>query len=81
MDYYKKLAEKKEICRLVPKSKNNWVGKKYEDAYLLGFGNDKTFGTGRVSLILLTKIKGKKRAISRTSWSPDFWKVPNKITP
>ena len=72
-NYYKKLNGQKEICRLIPRSKTSWVGKKYEDAYLLGFGRG-------ASVVLLTKIKGKKRSKSRSTWTVSFWKVPS-LTP
>ena len=54
--------------KLVPRTKENWVGKKYEDAILVGLGRDK-------NLILLVKGKDKKRQMTRTSWTPHFWKV------
>ena len=57
--------------KLVPKSKNSLVGKKYEDAILVGFRRDK-------NVILLTKIRNKKRSKSRTAWSPLFWKLLTK---
>ena len=56
--------------RLIPKGKKTWVGKKYDDAFLVGFGRDG-------SLILLTKIKGKPRGKTTGGWSPTFWKVPD----
>ena len=58
-----------QTIKLIPRKKTSWVGKKYEDAVLVGFGREK-------SVILLTKMKGKERVKTRTSWTPAFWKVP-----
>ena len=55
--------------KLVPRSKHSWVGKKYEDAILVGFSRDG-------HLILLTQIKGKPRSTSKSSWTSNYWKIP-----
>lgn len=58
-----------KAIKLVPKSKHSWVGRKYEDAVLVGFGRN---GYG---IILLTKIKGKPRAKTKTHWTANYWKI------